>query len=216
MKSHFAVLLVLFVLFAPSFSQNKISKNDKIAEQFADAAEGNLDTVKSMLASGVNVNIEPSYHKRWTPLMAASTFGETPVVEYLISKGANVKVILEDGETTLIQSAQSEGNSEIVKALLKAGVEINAKTKKRLTASMRFAWAGQFEAVKLLLDAGADAKLINENGWTAFYFACSHGNDEKIVKYLLAAGANPNEKDANGQTPLMWVGWGTARKISRL
>lgn len=170
--------------------------------------EGKLDIVESILKSGVDINIEPSNHKGWTALMAASTSGKTAVVKYLLSKGANAKVKLEDGETTLIQAAQSDANKEIVEALLKEGAEINAQTDEGLTALMRFAWMGQTQAVKLLLDAGADTTLKNKNGWTAFYFACSHGNNEKIVKYLLDAGSNPNEKGARGQTPLMWIGWG--------
>ena len=191
-----------------AFAQ-KSEKADKIALKFTDAAEdGNFEEVKSMLASGVNIDIESSGHQSWTALMAASTFGKTEMVKYLILKGANVKVKLEKGETTLIQSAQNDNNEEIVEALLKAGVEIDAQTKDGLTALMRFAWVKQSAAVKSLLDAGANIKIKNKNGWTAFYFACSHGNDEKIVNYLLAAGANPNEKHAKGQTPLMWIGWG--------
>lgn len=209
MKFSYAAFFLCLILFLPAFAQKKDDRNDKLAQKFTDAAmDGNLETVKSILASGINIDIEPRSHKGWTALMAASTSGKTAVVKYLISQGANAKVKLEDGETTLIQAAQSDDNKEIVEALLKAGAEINAQTQEGLTALMRFAWMGQIEAVKLLLDAGADTKLKNENGWTAFYFACSHGNNEKIVKYLLDAGANPNEKDARGQTPLMWIGWG--------
>ena len=209
MKNYFVALFFLLALFVSSSAQKKTDSNDEVAHQFTDAAmDGNLEAVKSMLASGVNIDIEPSGHKGWTALMAASTSGKTTLVKYLISRGANVKVKLEKGETTLIQSAQSDDNQEIVEALLKAGVETDAQTKEGLTALMRFAWMKQSTAVKSLLDAGANPKIKNENGWTAFYFACSHGNDEKIVKYLLAAGANPNEKYAKGQTPLMWTGWG--------
>lgn len=209
MKKSSLIFLICIIFCLVTFAQKKGKTTDEIALKFTDAAEeGNLEKVKLMLAKGTDIDIEPGGHKGWTALMAASTYGETGIVKYLISKGANVKVKLKDGETTLIQSAQNDENIEIVESLLKAGVEINAPTKNGLTALMRFAWMGQAEAVKLLLDAGADTKIKDENGWTAFYFACSHGNDEKIVKYLLDAGANPNEKDVKGQTPLMWLGWG--------
>lgn len=211
----FLLLFLCFCIFANTFAQEKkkLDVNDKIANEFTDAAmRGQLEIIKSMLSNKVDIDIYPNRNKGWTALMAASTFGKTEIVKYLISKGANVNVKLEDGETTLIQSAQNDDNKEIVKELLKADVEINAQTKKGLTALMRFAWMGQSEAVKMLLDAGADTKLKNENGWTAFYFACSHGNDEKIVKYLLDAGANPNETDLRGRNPLMWIGWGERAK----
>jgi ankyrin repeat protein len=209
MKSFLLIFFVSLFLFLPSLAQKKNNSNDKIADKFTDAAQkGNLEQIKSMLANGVNIDIEPSRHKGWTALMSASTFGKTEVVKYLIFKGANVKVKLEKGETTLIQAAQNDKPTETVKALIKAGVEINAQTNEGLTALMRFAWAKQSESVKLLLEAGADTKLRNKIGWTAFYFACSHGNDEQIVKYLIDAGANPNERDETGKTPLMWLGWG--------
>jgi ankyrin repeat protein len=213
MKSKIAAVLALcfcFLAIVAPAQKSKKAEADKLAEKFSDAAEkGNLDKVKSLLDAGVNIDIEPSYHQGWTALMAASTFGQTAVVKYLLSRGANAKVRLEDGETALIQAAQSrEDNTEIVKDLILAGANVNAQTKKGLTALMRQAWVGQAGAVKALLDADADAKLKNENGWTAFYFACSHGNDAQIVKLLLGAGAGPNERNARGETPLMWLGWG--------
>lgn len=88
---------------------------------------------------------------------------------------------------------------------MKAGVEIDARTEEKRTALTRAAWMERNAAVKLLLDAGADTKIKDENGWTAFRFACVYGNGE-TVRHFLDHGANPNEKDEKGETPLMWAG----------
>lgn len=205
-----ALALCFCVLTISAVAQkSKKETNYLTAARLTDAAsKGDIKTLAALLDGGADVNLEEADFQGWTALMSATTSGQTGAVKFLISKGANARVRLKDGETTLIQAAQNENNREIVEALIKAGADVNVQTKKGLTALMRFAWMSQTEAVKLVLEAGADTKLKDKDGWTAFYFACSHGNDARIVKLLLDAGANPNETNAKGETPLMWLGWG--------
>lgn len=201
------LFFIILLLCVCAFAQKQETASDDIAQNFTNAAmKGDVEILKSMLARSVNINIEPSSNKGWTALMAAATFGQTGTVKFLIANGADVKVKLKDGETVLYQSAQNENNKEIVEALIKAGVEINAQTKERRTALLRFAWMSEADAVKLLLDAGADAKIKDKEGWTAFHFACYSGDGE-TVKQFLARGENPNERDEQSKTPLMWAGW---------
>lgn len=210
MKTRLLFFIVLLSCVS-AFAQKQKMAGDDIAQKFTDAAmKGDVEILKSMCARGVNINIEPSGNKGWTALMAATTFGQTGTVKFLIANGADVKVKLKDGETVLYQSAQNENNKEIVEALLKAGVEINVQTKEERTALLRFAWMSEADAVKLLLDAGADAKIKDKDGWTAFHFACYSGDGE-TVKQFLAYGENPNGRDEQGKTPLMWAGWSDRR-----
>jgi len=55
--------------------------------------------------------------------------------------------------------------------------------------------------VDLLLKAGANPDIPNNNKQTPLHEAASH-KQHLIVRALLAAGANPNVKDENGVTPL--------------
>jgi hypothetical protein len=55
--------------------------------------------------------------------------------------------------------------------------------------------------VKLLLSKGAQVKLRSERGGAVF--AAANAGDEAILKVLLAAGGDPNERDNTGRTPLM-------------
>ena len=48
--------------------------------------------------------------------------------------------------------------------------------------------------VKLVLDAGADPNVRNENNRTAL----SYTEDPEKVEYLLKAGADPNDRDKMG------------------
>ncbi|MCA1624032.1 MAG: ankyrin repeat domain-containing protein [Acidobacteria bacterium] len=202
------ISLTICFLSLAAIGQGKLA--DLKAIEFTDAAgRGDLVRVKSLINSGVSVDTEPKGFKGWTALMAAVTSGRLDLANFLLANGASVDIRLKDGETVLIQAAQSDNNREIVELLLKAGIDVNAQTKDGLTALMRFAWMGHRDAVQLLIDAGAKTKLKNKNGWTAFYFACSHGNDAAIVNYLLKKGADPNERGSDNRTPLMWLGWGS-------
>ena len=62
---------------------------------------------------------------------------------------------------------------------------------------------GLFHLVKALIAAGepVDQRDPRVDGWTALSYAAYWGHGE-IVRILLAAGANPNQRDVHGWTPL--------------
>jgi ankyrin repeat protein len=53
----------------------------------------------------------------------------------------------------------------------------------------------------VLIDAGADVNLQDENGWTALHIAASVNNQE-IVEILVDAGANLDMETLDGYTAL--------------
>ena len=56
------------------------------------------------------------------------------------------------------------------------------------------------QAVKVLLDAGADINAVNEADFTALHGAAFRGLNE-VVQYLVERGANINARDFRGRTP---------------
>lgn len=68
-------------------------------------------------------------------------------------------------------------------------------------------WAssrGDLEAVKYLVENGADINAKNGGGETALIVA----SDLEVVKYLVEHGANVNAKNKNGNTPLILAPYG--------
>lgn len=120
----------------------------------------------------------------------------------LIENGARVDAMGEDGRTALMRAA-SRGNTDCVRALLKAGADVNAKFKDGSTVLM---WAscggGRTGCVKPLIAAGADVNVKNKDGDTALIWAAGWGDTEG-VKALLEAGADVNAKNKRGETALM-------------
>ncbi|UCD30899.1 MAG: ankyrin repeat domain-containing protein, partial [Desulfobacterales bacterium] len=71
--------------------------------------------------------------------------------------------------------ASKEGSNETVKALLVAGADVNAKSKKGRLALIFAAANGHTDAVQALLAADADVKAKANNGATALMIAKKKG-----------------------------------------
>jgi ankyrin repeat protein len=93
-----------------------------------------------------------------------------------------------------------------VKALLTAGAEPNTSRNSGETALMTCARSGRVEAVRALVDAGADVRAVEKsNGQNALMWAAARNNAE-VVQYLLTKGADLKAKTTGtGFTPLLFA-----------
>ena len=62
-------------------------------------------------------------------------------------------------------------NTEIAKALIDKGADVNAEDKKRQTVLMIATAKGNIEIAKILIDKGADVNAKDINGATALMWA---------------------------------------------
>lgn len=105
--------------------------------------------------------------------------------------------------------AVRDDSPETVKKMLSLGADPNTKTKEKYwednsVLSLACILNGT-EAVKMLLDAGADHSILDPNGYSLIA-AVFTGNTD-IVEMLLDAGADPNIIDHNG--------WGALHCVTR-
>ena len=103
------------------------------------------------------------------------------------------------GNTPLHNAAYKGDVAEITALLEKPDVKIDAVEKRGLTPLMLAAGHGHADAVKLLLEKGADPKLKSKDGATALHKASEAGN-LTVVELLLKAGADPGAVDSKGRT----------------
>lgn len=97
-------------------------------EQFAWAVKtGDLKNVKDAIEKqGLSANyVEATVNKR-TPLHWAADYGQVEVIEYLLSKGANIEAKDNFGITPLL-AAVYEGHANAVKVLLQRGARRDVK-----------------------------------------------------------------------------------------
>jgi ankyrin repeat protein len=107
----------------------------------------------------------------------------------------------DSGGATALMHAALLGGPDVMRLLLDAGADPNAKNRRNATALL---WAvTDAGAVRLLLEHGADPNIKSIEGRTPLYLASTEPAGVDIVKLLLDKGADPNGKDLTGRTPLM-------------
>ena len=106
-----------------------------------------------------------------TALHCAIGPGNPAIVARLLDFGAQANVADHDGRTPLWLAAHKE-DGRIATLLLDYKADPNCRVgKNRLTPLMAAAKNGRIEVVNLLLDRGADPRLVAEDGRTAAQFA---------------------------------------------
>lgn len=183
------------------------------------AANGDVELVRALIKVGADVKRKNQFGT--SALTEASIIGNAPIVEALLKAGADPNFKNLDGETPLMAAARS-GKVDAAKALLSAGADINAKESwGGQTALMWAAAQGQADMVKFLASKDAllnlhgkanqwERKIIqeprpkdmNKGGFAALHYAAREGCIA-CVENLLAAGADPDVQDPDGETPLL-------------
>jgi ankyrin repeat protein len=187
---------------------------------------GHKEICDLLLANGADVNASGD---GWAPLPLAAHNGYKEVVVLLITKGADVNAKVRDGSTALHKAAMF-GHREIVELLIAEGADVDAKDDGNWTPLNMAAHNGYKEVVELLINNGADVNTKGYLGNTPLSGAIrfkeketaallrKHGaktreelhvlldvakkGDIEAVKQHLAAGADVNEKNEWGGTPL--------------
>jgi len=97
-------------------------------------------------------------------LFSATSEDDLKRVEALLDAGASVDTKLEVFGWTSLHLAARNGSTEIVNALLKAGADINAKTKKGQTPLYMAETNKQDEVIELLKEKGAVSAVAKRGG----------------------------------------------------
>ncbi|MEO6811195.1 MAG: ankyrin repeat domain-containing protein, partial [Isosphaeraceae bacterium] len=190
------------------------------------AQEGNADIVSDLIAAGAKVNVKST--EKSTPISLA--VGHADVLRVLLKAGAKVKPydltlavvngnlesirllidairarkLTPDAETLSMAIWSDSGSIDIVRLLLDAGLDVNARDGSGRPVLVAACWKS-IELARLLLDSGADVNARGENGISALS-ASMMGRPTTLAQLLLERGADiENRMDGNvkGETPLI-------------
>jgi ankyrin repeat protein len=160
------------------------------------ARGGDAATTRRLLAAGMDA--DTALPGGETALMTAARSGHTDVVGVLLT-GSNAVESLADlagSNTTTERSgyasdAPGYGSTER-RAVHRNRADVNAREQRYGdTALMWAAVAGHVDVVRLLIEAGADVRAVDDEGVTALHLARANGHTE-VAAALLAAGADPS------------------------
>jgi uncharacterized protein len=162
--------------------------------------DGNLEMVQLLVSSGANVNLNDA--NGTSPLLLALINGHMDIARFLLEHGANPNATDGFGRAPLfgavdLRDAGFYGNAsagpnqtdtlDLIGELVKQGAKLDAQT----TAVVPFRGWQQ-----------TDGAWVNVTGQTPFFRAAFAG-DIVLMRFLLAAGADPNIATRDGTTSLM-------------
>jgi ankyrin repeat protein len=165
-------------------------------------------------------------------LLDAATRGDSSEVRAALRAGQAINQKNTKGQTALM-IASSKGAADVVRLLLNEGATVDVRDNEGYTALGYAAFAGDANSVRQLLRAGANLSTRTNNGYTPLYFAAASGDVEtvrailsdqgygreralgfplhgaaaydrtEVIGYLIDEDFDVDERDQNGQTPVM-------------
>ncbi len=156
------------------------------------AREGHAATVKALLDGGVDIDL-PSAADGATPMLMAAINGYFDLVSVLLQRGADPNLASDAGANPLyavlnmhwapkarhpqplVYQQQETGYLELMRALLEAGADVNARLERTL-------WFTTYNR---------DLLGVDRTGATTFWRA-AHATDVPAMKLLLEYGADPD------------------------
>jgi len=145
---------------------------------FDAAAAGQLVRVKELVEK--DRALANSCSPDGFPVFAlAAVFNQRAVVEYLLSRGADVNSISRNSAGyTALTGAVAFGHKDVVSWLLSHGANVHHRYGPGYTPLHEAASSGRLEIVRMLLDAGADPAARTDDGKTPLSFAEERGHAE--------------------------------------
>ena len=171
----------------------------------AQKEEKRPELVRDLIAAGADVNAVGNLGEG--ALSYAVSDGDVGLVQVLLTAGASPSFVVsnEFGARcpVLVRAVDVDNpNLEIVRKLVAAGADVNARTNEGDSALAIAAGRGHTDVVRAFLNKGAAVNDKASNGATPLCAAAGKGNVE-IVRDLIAAGADVNAKTNEGDSALV-------------
>jgi ankyrin repeat protein len=185
---------------------------ENIASQVRDGMEDLFDPDKPYFEAWVQLHdidayggdgfpTKPDPEPGARPLCYAALCGFLELVEHLSLKYPQYASARGGICGTALHAASFKGHLQVVRYLLRHGLDVNVRVSGHDTPLLLASWKGHSDVVQCLLEHGADVELRDQGHLTPLILAASWGHVD-AVRILLEHNADVNSQDNLGQTPL--------------
>ncbi|MDX2359785.1 MAG: ankyrin repeat domain-containing protein [Crocinitomicaceae bacterium] len=138
-----------------------------------------------------------------TPLMLAIKANNLELTRYLVDQGAEINTENNAGETAIFYT--SRNSSDMFNYLVANEANLSHITKNRTTLLITASKNKHFEAVRYLIENGADITPQDADGFTAFHHVISpYDRDHEVIDMFTTLGADINTVSARDGKSLMY------------
>jgi ankyrin repeat protein len=184
-----------------------------------------FEGAKLLLKAGADPNLSAGPDSE-SPFCKAACDNRIDLVQLMLAHGGDVDLVMESGNTTLVQCMNKTVSPRLVEILLKSGGDANAKNSEGATALFQAIQANRVDLMAVLLDNGANPNLPGPKHplWPSTYkpkalqLMLSRGADCKktpgimelasslkkleSIQILMQSGVSPNVRKDGIYTPL--------------
>lgn len=131
---------------------------------------------------------------------------QAEIIAYFLDKGVDVNQTNKDGNSIFMYASAANPDAVLVKTLAEKTRDVNAKNAKGQSALSMAVQSNSSEIVELLLEKGADTKIVDIDGNNLAYYLAQSYNPKKPVEFdsklkaLQAKGFDVNSASKNGNT----------------
>lgn len=182
------------------------------AQEIIDAVKNNdPEKIKILLETDVTqINIKDPAGN--TPLHIAAVNGSVPLVEMLLSKGADINAVNTQLNTPL-HLAIMNGKDEVCKYLIEKGTDLTKQNIVKKTPLHLTVRHNRRAIAEILIAKGAVVDSRDDMQRTPLGLAARESGNVDIAALLINKGADVNVKDAFNEMPLNYAAWKGFNKI---
>lgn len=173
----------------------------------ANAGQKNSAIYEAFEKYGVNLTEEKTEQGANLMLLVAPALSNKEELNYFINKGFDVSSTDNDGNG-IFNYAVKKGNIDFLKLLVAEGVDYKTVNKQNGNAFLFATQGGRgysnpLAVYEYLKSLGLEPNVVTKQGYTPLHRLAFGTTDTAIFNFFINAGADVNQKDADGATPFL-------------
>ena len=169
--------------------------NPNITDKFGDsclhaALHGHCstETIQEILDHGAHVNVVNKDGA--TPLLLACSTAQAEPVRLLLKERADPNIAYADGDASLHTAVAADCSKQTIQGLMDYGADVNAVNKRGRTALLLSCFYRHIDSVNVLLVAGADPTVADEEGFSCLHAAIDGYCSKDTLQALIDHGTH--------------------------
>ena len=159
------------------------------------------DTLEDIISSKVHLDAQDAIGV--TALWLACLYRQQDSVKILLEAGSNPDIASTDRYTCLHAAVNAGCSKNIILAILDHSTDVNVAGTKNETALMLACCKGNKNVINILLNAGADPKIVHADGDTCLHDAVRGNCSKEVLQTIINYGADINATGKQNRTALM-------------